>query len=107
MLKNLFLKQDHHLLKKKVLIRHDLHLHLEALAPRLHQDQHLRLEVVATLRHQSQLPHLEAVVLRIHHAIRLLEAVVIHHDLAQVEVEGIVAVVIVANLVEVGCVEKE
>jgi len=107
-LKNLFLKQDHRLLKKKVLIRHDLHLHLEALVPHLHQDQRLRLEVVATLRHQSQLPRLEVVVLRIHLDQRLLEAVVTHHDLVQAEVEGMaVAVVLVVNLAEVGCVAKE
>ena len=99
MLKNLFLKQDHRLLKKRVLIRHDL---------RLHQNRRLRLEAVVILLHQNQHLRLEVVVIHLHHDQHLLEVAVFHRDLVLVEVEDIaVAVVLAVNLVEVECVVKE
>jgi len=109
-LKNLFLKQDHHLLKKRVLIRHDLRLHLEVavLHLHLHQDRRLRLEAVVILLHQNQHLRLEVVVIHLHHDQRLLEVAVFHHDLVLAEVEDIAVVVVpVVNLAEVGCVVKE
>jgi hypothetical protein len=107
-LKNLFLKQDHRLLKKRVLIRHDLQLHLEAVVLHLHRDQRLRSEVVVILLHQNQHLRLEVVVIHLHRDQHLLEVVVFHRDLALVEVEDIAVVVVpVVNLAEVECVAKE
>ncbi len=93
MLKNLFLNQDHHLLKKRGLIHHD---------PRL------RLEVAVLRRHHDQRHHLRAVALHhTHDQHLLLEVAAVHHVLVR---EGIVEVEVEAHAVsqkEVECEARE